>query len=73
MTYRGIVQNGVVIIDGDKPDEGTVVEITPVAKEGESVAELPAFGIWRDRKDLAADGAEASNQLREQTMRRGND
>jgi hypothetical protein len=30
MTYRGIVSNGVVVLEGDKPGDGTVVEVTPV-------------------------------------------
>jgi hypothetical protein len=30
MTYRGIVSNGVVVLEGDKPTDGTVVEVTPV-------------------------------------------
>jgi hypothetical protein len=30
MTYRGIVSNGVVVLEGNKPLEGTVVEVTPV-------------------------------------------
>jgi hypothetical protein len=80
MTYRGIVSNGVVILDGDKPAEGTVVEITPVATETEtsaqgtdssgSVANHPAIGIWKDRKDLPEDSVEAAKVLGERLMRR---
>jgi hypothetical protein len=51
MTYRGIVSKGVVVLEGDKPDDGTVVEVTPV---GESPADLqvlanhPAIAMWKD-------------------------
>lgn len=30
MTYRGIVSNGVVVLEGQRPSEGTLVEVTPV-------------------------------------------
>jgi hypothetical protein len=73
MTYRGVVVNGVVVIDGEKPEEGTVVEVTPVPKEIKSLAELPAFGMWRDRTDLPADSAEAAAELRRRAERRAND
>jgi hypothetical protein len=71
MTYRGVLQNGVVVIDGEKPADGTVVEVTPVPAEVKSLADLPAFGIWRDREDLPADSGEASRQLRADVERRG--
>ncbi len=48
MTYRGIVSNGVVVLDGDKPAEGTVVEITPVAEETK-VVRRKARGFKRQR------------------------
>ena len=79
MTYRGIVSNGVVVLEGEKPAEGTVVEITPVmvvtqtSQPVESLADLPAFGIWRDRTDLPADSAEAVRVLRERAERRAHD
>ena len=47
MTYRGKMVDGVVVIDGDKPADGTVVEITPLPEEIKSLADLPAFGMWR--------------------------
>ena len=62
MTYRGIVSNGIVVIEGEKPVDGTVVEIVPVNKMPE---DLPGFGMWRDRTDLPHDSAEASRVLRE--------
>jgi hypothetical protein len=81
MTYRGVVSNGVVVLEGDKPAEGTVVEVTPVVPSApkptppqqhiESLADLPAFGMWRDRTDLPQDSAEASDELRRRMMRRG--
>jgi hypothetical protein len=73
MTYRGIVSNGVVVLEGEKPPEGTVVEITPVVPAPKSFAELPGFGIWRDRTDLPEDSAEASKVLGEQLMRRSDE
>ena len=81
MTYRGVVNNGVVVLEGDKPAEGTVVEVTPVVPSTpkppspqqhiQSLADLPAFGMWRDRTDLPRDSAEASDELRRRMMRRG--
>ena len=47
------------------------VEVTPVPAEVKDLADLPAFGMWRDRTDLPQDGAEASNELRRRMMRRG--
>jgi hypothetical protein len=73
MTYRGIVTNGVVVLEGEKPAEGTVVEVTPVPPLIKSLAELPAFGMWRDRTDLPQDSAEASNELPRRMMRRGHE
>jgi hypothetical protein len=80
MTYRGIVSNGVIVLEGEKPAEGTVVEVTPVMgstagnePDVESLADLPAFGLWRDRTDLPADSAEAARVLRERAERRAHD
>jgi hypothetical protein len=76
MTYRGIVRNGVVVLEGEKPADGTVVEVAPVVKvttppqQVGSLADHPAFGIWRDRTDLPEDPAEASRVLRERMTRR---
>lgn len=73
MTYRGVVINGVVVIDGEKPAEGTVVEVMPVPPEIKSLADLPAFGMWRDRTDLPQDGAEAAAELRRRAEQRARD
>jgi hypothetical protein len=73
MTYRGTMKDGVVVIEGEKPADGTVVEITPLPPQIKSLEEHPAFGMWRDRTDLPRDGAEASNELRRRMMRRGNE
>lgn len=73
MTYRGIVSNGVVLLEGDKPAEGTVVEVTPVTETTPPEAGLgghPAVGIWKDRTDLPADAIEASKVLRQRLMGR---
>jgi hypothetical protein len=73
MTYRGIVSNGVVVLEGEKPLEGTVVEVTPlavVASKPADPAAHPAIGIWKDRTDLPTDPVEASKILRQRLMRR---
>ncbi len=41
MTYRGVVSNGVVLLEGDKPSDGTVVEVIPVG-EVAAAGENPA-------------------------------
>jgi len=78
MTYRGIVSNGVVVLEGDKLSEGTVVEVTPVAvdfwesptldelaraQDVRPMADVRAmFGTWPGEAD---DGFEAAiDQLR---------
>ena len=78
MTYRGIVSNGVVVLEGAKPVNGTVVEVTPVAPdfwESPTLEELArsqgvrpmadvraVFGTWPGEAD---DGFEAAiDQLR---------
>jgi hypothetical protein len=76
MTYRGIVSNGVVVLEGEKPDNGTIVEVTPVqqpAAKAPSLAGHPALGIWKDRKDLPEDAVEASKALRQRLMRRADE
>jgi len=40
MTYRGIVSNGVVVLDGEKPRDGTVVEVTPVNERASSTQDV---------------------------------
>lgn len=73
MTYRGIVKNGVIVLDDDTPlPDGTMVEVAPLGNKTKSLAEHPAFGIWRERKDMS-DPVEASRRLREQLERRGRD
>lgn len=76
MIYRGIVTNGVVVLEGEKPVEGTVVEVTPLeesAHPARGVSEHPAIGIWKDRADLPADPVEASKMLRQRLMRRADE
>lgn len=73
MVYRGIVRNGVVILQGEKPSEGTVVDVSPVPKATARAVVSPthpAIGIWKDRTDLPADPVEASKLLRQRLMRR---
>lgn len=76
MTYRGIVSNGVVVVEGPALVEGTVVEVTPLETapaQGRGLADHPAIGMWKDRKDLPDDPVEASNVLRERLMRRADE
>lgn len=73
MTYRGVVSNGVVVLEGKKPSDGTIVNVTPVpapAAKPTLSASHPAIGIWKDRTDLPTDPVEASRKLGEQLMRR---
>jgi hypothetical protein len=70
MTYRGIVRGGVVVLEGElRPADGTPVEVTPLESKPDSLSSLPAFGIWRDRNDMA-DSEEATRRLRERSERR---
>lgn len=73
MTYRGIVQNGVIVLDGGaKLADGTAVQIRALDDKGDSLLSHPAMGIWRERTDLG-DSAEASRQLRKQLEERQRD
>jgi hypothetical protein len=72
MTYRGVVSNGVVVLEGSKPAEGTIVEVTSLEEPASAApgpADHPAIGIWKDRTDLPADSVEASKFLRQRLMR----
>jgi hypothetical protein len=73
MTYRGKMNHGVVVLEGEKPADGTVVDVTP-AKEvpvpATPAATHPALGIWKDRTDLPQDPLEASKILRNRMMQR---
>ena len=76
MTYRGTVSNGVVVLEGRAPPEGTLVNVTPVEptpSPGGRPADHPAVGAWKDRSDLPEDSAEASDVLRERMMRRADE
>jgi hypothetical protein len=79
MTYHGIVTNGVVVLEGEKPSEGTRVEVIPVVENATvsgdmgSLAAHAAIGIWKDRSDLPADSIEASKVLRQRLMRRADE
>ncbi len=73
MTYRGIVSDGVVVLEGEKPVDGTIVDVTPLdesALRSSGPADHPAIGIWKDRADLPEDAVEASRTLRQKLMRR---
>lgn len=76
MTYRGTVMNGVIVLEGNKLAEGTLVDVTPTSSsvpQPPSAADHPAIGIWRDRTDLPADSVEASKTLRQRLMRHQNE
>jgi hypothetical protein len=67
------MDHGVVVLEGEKPADGTLVEVTPVAQpqpQGASLAGHPALGMWKDRTDLPDDPVEASKVLRQKLMRR---
>ena len=71
MTYRGVVNNGVVLIDGDKPADGTIVEVTPIhGGDSTDLSTHPAVGIWKDRTDLPDDPVQVSKLLGERLMAR---
>jgi hypothetical protein len=67
------MDRGVVVLDGDKPADGTIVEVTPVAQPQGGATPLaghPALGMWKDRTDLPDDSVQASRVLRQKLMRR---
>lgn len=67
------MDHGVVVLEGDKPADGTLVEVRPLLQPqpmSSSPAEHPALGMWRDRADLPDDPVEASKVLRQKLMRR---
>jgi hypothetical protein len=70
------MDHGVVVLEGDRPPDGTVVDVTPATDSAippsppAPVAEHPALGIWEGRDDLPDDSVEASRVLRERLMRR---
>jgi hypothetical protein len=66
------MDHGVVVLEGEKPADGTWVDVTPatdVSVPAESLAGHPALGIWKNRTDLPDDSVEASKVLRERLMR----
>ena len=70
MTYRGKMDRGVVVLEGDKPADGTLVVVTPLEHGGRGLTDHPALGMWKDRKDLPDDPVEASKVLRQKLVRR---
>jgi len=64
MTCRGTVHHGVVELEGEATlAEGTPVQVIPVQTGPESLANMEAFGVWRDRDDFG-DSAEAAGAIR---------
>jgi hypothetical protein len=67
MIYRGRVENGVIVMEGDPalPD-GTTVRIelehsSESSAPAMSIANRPAFGIWKDRR---IDGLQYERDIR---------
>jgi hypothetical protein len=59
MTYRGIVRNGVVVIEGERPAEGTLVDVRPrgpMAGEANALEIGPRLDELRALKDGWLDG-----------------
>jgi len=57
MTYRGIVSNGVVVLEGETPMEGTVVEVTPITVDfwqSPTLEELARSQVVRPMADVRA-------------------
>lgn len=75
MVYRGIVTNGVVILEGESPSDGTRVEVTTLddSSRASDFANHPAIGLWKDRDDLPEDPVEPSKVLRARLMRRADE
>ena len=50
MTYRGRVENGIVVFDGGRPlADGTIVEVAPVSQpQGEPVAPSSDEPTWAE-------------------------
>jgi hypothetical protein len=74
MSYRGTVKNGVVVLEpGAQLQEGSTVEVVAIEPASKPLApatgDLPAFGLWRDRRDIP-DSAKASLDLRRQMEHR---
>ena len=54
------MDHGVVVLEGEKPADGTVVDVVPAADATvPAVATHPAIGMWKDRTDLPDDSVEA--------------
>jgi len=58
MTYRGIVRNGVVVLDGmDRPQDGTIVSVEPVGPvgreppRGSADSIMQHAGFWADQAE----------------------
>jgi hypothetical protein len=82
MTYRGIVSNGVIVLEGETLSEGTAVEVTPLrvdfwqsptieelarSQDVRPMADVRAmFGTWPGKEN---DGFEAAiDELRHPNM-----
>ncbi len=63
MSFRGTIKNGVVVLEGPANlPEGQQVDVTPVLT---SDAQLPGFGLWRDRQEITDAAAESLRVRRE--------
>jgi hypothetical protein len=53
MTYRGVVSNGVVVLEGETPVEGTVVEVTPITVDFWHSPTIEALARSQDVQPMA--------------------
>lgn len=66
MTYRGRVQNGVVVLEGSPPlEDGTVVNVEPLAENAREPRPGTAAAILRHAGTWAGDPGEIDRLLAE--------
>jgi hypothetical protein len=70
MNYRGVVKSGVVVLEPDAHlAEGQAVEVIEIPAASAATAELPGFGLWRDREDIKDSGEESLRLRRNMEQR----
>jgi hypothetical protein len=75
MTYRGTVQNGVVVLESSaKLKNGTEVRVRPVKrkrpKQGSAEAILQHAGIWADVQEEVDEQLRILREMKQQELRR---
>jgi len=63
MTYHGRIKNGVVVLDGPAPAEGTAVRVEPLDSDAESAGPGSAAAILKVAGTWAGDPAEVDRLL----------